>query len=193
MDAVADLDRRARSATQGIPYETSRTSDNPIRFIDPHYKTLFTIPDGGNIVISYPDGEERVTECKYLDDFHTAIDGDCYHICQFAEIMQRVGAAYEAETAPQYVGGFHVLRLRDERDQTIFLGHKPGAELPWVTWQAKRTEPVNIREAHYYSKKHDARREYDRRVFAVRDGRPYVPPAPEGGTGKRPKDVEVPE
>jgi len=192
VDAVADLDRRSRSASQGIPYETSKSDDKPIRFIDPHYKTLFTIPDGGSIVISYPDGEERVAECKYLDECHTAVDGECYHICQFAEIMRRAGASYEPETAPQYVDGWHVVRLRDERDQAIFLGHKPGAELPWATWQTKQEESADMQERHYYSKKHDARREFDRRVFAVRDGRPYVPPTPEGGAGKRPKDVEVP-
>ncbi|MCL2299051.1 MAG: hypothetical protein FWC27_02750 [Firmicutes bacterium] len=193
VDAVADLDRRARSATRGIPYDTGNTNDKQIRFIDPQYKTLFTIPDGGSIVISYPDGEERVAECKHLDECHTAVDGDCYHICQFAEIMQRCGATYEPETAPVFVDGYHLVRAKSERGQTIFLGHKPGAEMPWVTWQAGQGAVTRIRDGHYYSKKYDARMAFDRRTFAVRDGRPYVPHVPEDGTGKQPKDVGVPE
>ena len=123
-----------------------------------------------------------------LDEYHTAISGECYHICQFAEIMQRVGAAYEPETAPQYVDGWDVIRLRDERDQTIFLGHKPGAELPWVTWQAKQGEPVNIQEGHYYSKKHDARMEFDRRTWAVREFKSLPPSS--GYTNRKRASVE---
>jgi len=79
--------------------ENSKT----IQFIDSNYRELFRIPDGGSITITYPpgDGREPVTRaCKYWDDYHFETlgrGGDSYHIAQFAEIMERLGARYEPE------------------------------------------------------------------------------------------------
>ena len=72
-------------------------NDKEIRFIDSNYKELFRIPDGGKINITLNDGEQLTRQCKYIDDYHfqlSEIDsnyGNVYHICQFAEIMQRNG------------------------------------------------------------------------------------------------------
>jgi len=72
-----------------------------IQFIDSQYRELFKIPDGGKIKITYPpeDGREPVIrECKHLGSHHfetKGSGGDCYHICQFAEIMEKLGAKYE--------------------------------------------------------------------------------------------------
>ena len=191
VEAVADMDRRVHAAREGIPYGTNMTSNKQIRFIDPDYKPLFLLPDGGNIIITYPDGEQRVVECKFLDECHMAVESECYHICQFAELMQKAGATVEPETAPEYVEGYHVVRLGNERDQTIFLGHRPGAELPWVTWQNGIGAGVEIQGGHYYSKKYDARKDYDYRTLAVRDGRQYEAYVPDAER-KKPKDRGVP-
>ena len=67
-----------------------------IRFIDSHYKDLFRIPDGGCIQIHYPD-ETVVKSCTFIDEYHTQIGYNVFHICQFAEIMERNGASYMAE------------------------------------------------------------------------------------------------
>lgn len=75
-------------------------SDKTIRFIDSDYKELFKIPDGGNINIIYPPGdgrENRTVSCKFLDECHTRIGGNDYHICEFAERMEAIGARYEPE------------------------------------------------------------------------------------------------
>ena len=77
-------------------------SDNnkQIRFIDSEYRELFKIPDGANIKIIYPDGDGRGTitaSCKFLDEMHVRVNGNDYHICEFAERMERVGARYEPE------------------------------------------------------------------------------------------------
>ena len=72
-----------------------------IRFIDSHYKDLFRIPDGGCIQIHYPD-ETVVKLCKFIDEYHTQIGTNVFHICQFAEIMERNGASYMAE--PEIMG-----------------------------------------------------------------------------------------
>ena len=63
-----------------------------IRFIDSHYKDLFHIPDGGCIQIDYPN-ETVVKPCKFIDEYHTQIGNNVFHICQFAEMMERNGNA----------------------------------------------------------------------------------------------------
>ena len=85
------LDRHITQAKQGI------------RFIDPHYKELFRIPDGGKIVITTAWGEKFEHTCRYIDEAHLELDsgrgGDIYHICEFAERMEKNGAAYEPKPA----------------------------------------------------------------------------------------------
>lgn len=62
-----------------------------IRFINPHYKELFRIPDGDHIRITYPDGSHKDRTCRYIDDSHVEVDNNLYHICEFAEIMEGNG------------------------------------------------------------------------------------------------------
>ena len=67
-----------------------------IRFIDSNYKTLFHVPDGGYIKVhSAWDGKNQVFPCKYIDEYHVQVGINCYHICQFAEFMERNGNTYE--------------------------------------------------------------------------------------------------
>lgn len=72
-----------------------------IRFIDSHYKNLFKIPDGGTIQISYPD-ETVIKKCTFIDEYHTKIGYNVFHICEFAEIMERNRAIYQPE--PEILG-----------------------------------------------------------------------------------------
>lgn len=63
-----------------------------IRFIDPNYKELFRIPDGDKIRITEPDGKHRDCVCRYIDECHVEVSNgfdNLYHICQFAELMER--------------------------------------------------------------------------------------------------------
>ena len=68
-----------------------------IRFIDSHYKDLFRVPDGGCIQIHYPD-ETVVKPCKFIDEYHTQIGNNVFHICQFAEIMERKADMFTKRT-----------------------------------------------------------------------------------------------
>ena len=68
---------------------------NEIRFIDPHYKDLFKIPEGGQILVSYANGTNKAFICKYLDDYHVLVGWRAYHICEFAESMKAIGATVE--------------------------------------------------------------------------------------------------
>jgi len=67
-----------------------------IRFIDSNYKDLFRIEDGDKIVITLRDGEEMTRTCRYIDQYHTEVGNDLFHVCEFAERMEGIGATYRA-------------------------------------------------------------------------------------------------
>ena len=53
-----------------------------IRFIDSSYRTLFFIPDGGTIIVTRSDGGKVKRACTFLDEYHTRVGRETYHICQ---------------------------------------------------------------------------------------------------------------
>ena len=83
------LDKHIQKAEQGI------------RFIDPQYKELFRIPDGGKVIVTTSWGEKREYPCRFIDEYHTEVGSNLYHICEFAERMQKNGATYEPKSAEQ--------------------------------------------------------------------------------------------
>ena len=70
-------------------------AEKGIRFIDPHYKELFRIPDGGKVIVTTAWKEKTEYPCRFIDEYHTEICNNLYHICEFAERMERNGATYE--------------------------------------------------------------------------------------------------
>lgn len=74
------LDNHIKNASKGINFITSA------------YKHLFNLEDGDSIIVQYADGERKVKECRFIDEYHTQIDKMIYHNCQFAEIIERNGA-----------------------------------------------------------------------------------------------------
>lgn len=100
-----------------------------IRFIDSHYKDLFRIPDGGYVKLTYSDDETVTKRCKFIDEYHTQVGFNAFHICQFAEVMERNGTAYQpepeitAEQAAWKVGKDRFLAIQtceDGYDYTLF-------------------------------------------------------------------------
>ena len=73
------LDRHMKHAEKGI------------RFITPNYREKFRIQDGDQVRIMRFDGQVFDRVCRYIDDCHVEIGNDLYHICQFAELMERNG------------------------------------------------------------------------------------------------------
>lgn len=73
-----------------------------IRFIDSHYRDLFRIPDGGTIQVHYSDDSVVIKPCKFIDEYHTQIGNNVFHICQFAELLERNGNYCQAE--PEIMG-----------------------------------------------------------------------------------------
>ena len=78
-----------------IAFPEPDKSKRRIRFIDAEYNTLFYIPDGASIVMTRMDGSSVIRPCTYIDDCHTLIGSEVYHICEFAEAAQRTGTVYE--------------------------------------------------------------------------------------------------
>ena len=74
-----------------------------IRLINSYYDDLHRVPDGGVIQVDYPDGRSFTSRLEYLDDYHFDMGGlgNVFHICQFAEVMERNGADYYPEIQTQ--------------------------------------------------------------------------------------------
>ena len=63
-----------------------------IRFIYPDYQEKFRIPDGDQVIVTYPSGEVKAFVCKYIDDYHVLVGNNAFHICQYAELLEQRGA-----------------------------------------------------------------------------------------------------
>ena len=72
-----------------------------IRFIDSRYNELFKLPNGGFIQVDYPD-ETVLKQCVFINPYHTQVGNNVFHICEYAERMERIGATYRAE--PEIMG-----------------------------------------------------------------------------------------
>ena len=69
-------------------------NEKDIRFIDSNYNELFRIKDGESITVTFPDGHTENRACRYIDDYHTYIGGNCFHICEWAERMEESKKTY---------------------------------------------------------------------------------------------------
>ena len=146
--------------------------DRMIRFITSDYKDLFQLPDGGSIVVTHENGEQYVGICKFLDETHTEINGNCYHICQFAEMLERNGSKAEPEKEPEMVGSYRVTHRIPVNDKIYVFGHNPKAAQPYGTWQAYRDVPGKD-WGHYWTNKSDAWSDLLLRADAERTGKHY--------------------
>jgi len=70
--------------------------EHSIRFINSNYDTLFRIPDGGTVEVQFPD-RRFTAKCEYLDDYHTMVGDTVFHICEFAELLERQNGTVHPE------------------------------------------------------------------------------------------------
>lgn len=75
-------------------------ANQDIRFIDSGYKELFRLPDGENIIITLDNGEQLDRNCRYIDEAHLEVGNNLYHICEFAERMEKCGNTYTPKNIP---------------------------------------------------------------------------------------------
>lgn len=66
-------------------------AEKGVRFITPHYKEIFRIPDGDKVRITTVDSEKLDRTCRYIDEYHVEVGNNLYHICEFAERMEQAG------------------------------------------------------------------------------------------------------
>ena len=145
---------------------------NEIRFITSNYKELFRIPDGGYITITHVGGEQLVRQCKYHGDCHVDVGNNVYHICEFAEIIERNDKAIAPCPEPEVVHGYMITDRMPVNDKVFVLANNPDAVQPWVTWQGRNDCP-GYDWGHYWSNRSDAWSDYFRRADAERTGKPY--------------------
>ena len=86
-----DSDIRRRSV-----WEPETLPKDDIRFINSSYDEQFRLPNGGKIEVEYPD-RTFSARCEYIDDYHTYVGSEVYHICQFAEVLERGGGVCRPE------------------------------------------------------------------------------------------------
>jgi len=90
-------------------WEQETLPKDDIRFINSSYEEQFRIPNGGTIEVEYP-GRMFSAKCKFIDEYHTYVGSEVYHICQFAEVLERNGGVcrpepvLEAEQAAWKIG-----------------------------------------------------------------------------------------
>ncbi len=144
-----------------------------IPFIDTEYKQLFTVPDGGYIDITRSSGEIMTRKCEYMDETHVRIGNEIYHIHQFALMMERAGNTYEACPEPEIVQGYLIRNRMPVGDKVVVLAHNPEAVSPYVTWQGYEDKSRGLEWGHYWSERHTAEIDYEKRVDSERFGIPY--------------------
>ena len=148
--------------------------ENDVRFIDPMYNELFRVPDGGAVQMTFPDGHQRSEKVEYLDDYHFDMGGlgNVFHICQFAEVMERNHADFypeiqtQDEQAAWELGGKGYLAIQsceDGWDYTLYHSDysvMDGGQLdaPELTIQEAREQ---ILEAHHMEKGRRLLQDYD--------------------------------
>ena len=143
-----------------------------IRFINSEYKELFRIPDGGYIAITHSDGEQVIRKCKYHGECHVDIGNNTYHICEFAERMERNGSIYAPCPEPEIVAGYMITDRMPVKDKVFVLAQNPNAVQPWVTWQARNDRP-GYDWGHYWTDRSEARTDYFLRADAELTGKSY--------------------
>ena len=150
------------------------TLPKDIRLINSHYDDLYRIPDGGVIQVDYPDGRSFTARVEHLDDYHFDMGGlgNVFHICQFAEVMERNHADFypeiqtQDEQAAWELGGKGYLAIQsceDGWDYTIYhsdFSVMDGGQLdaPELTIQEAREQ---ILEAHHMEKGRRLLQDYD--------------------------------
>lgn len=86
-----DSDIRRRSI-----WEPETLPKDDIRFINSSYDEQFRLPNGGKIEVEYPD-RTFSAKCEFIDEYHTYVGSEVYHICQFAEVLERGGGVCRPE------------------------------------------------------------------------------------------------
>jgi hypothetical protein len=134
--------------------------NHEIRFVNVRNKTLFFIPDGGYIKISYSDGEIYFRKCIYVDDYHLDVDGYLYHILEFAQKIDQCNCKVEACNSPDTILNFLVYNKRVAGDSLVVLTRINDQKDRLWTVLLKKTGKTNFDIIYHGGSKRDAHAYY---------------------------------
>lgn len=125
-----------------------------IRFIRSDYSLMFKLEDGDKIMIKYPDGSNKLQECRFIDEYHTQIGNSIYHICQFAELMERNGATVIPMRSSLPETAYHYLKDR-KKIEVIVQGNDEPYEInaPYTDDKRNMEEVDKLNAENNVSKK----------------------------------------
>ena len=106
-------------------------AEKGIRFITPDYREKFRIADGEQIRITDADGTNRDRICRYIDEYHVEVGSNLYHICEFAELLERTGGT--------------AIPLRSDLPEKCFVYVESANKIGIVTKGEKGYIPLNQR------------------------------------------------
>jgi len=84
-----------------------------IRFINSSYKTLFYVDDGDEIEVEI-NGVWKRYKVQYLDDFHIKTANMVFHICEFAQRLEKAGQRYRPANSETPLADVGIRRQTDE-------------------------------------------------------------------------------
>lgn len=64
-------------------------ANRDIRFIDSHYKELFSIPDGEHIIVTDRYGKMKSYPCRYIDDYHWRSDAISFTFASLPSVWSK--------------------------------------------------------------------------------------------------------
>jgi len=145
-----------------------------IRFIDTCGNTLFLLPDGGSVILTYANGEQVIKTCRYANKDIAEFDGYERYLHEFAEECQRTGATVAPEAAPEYYQNYRIIRKMPVPGNIIALGRDLNHFWRYVT-----LERSQVRDGYDYPNYHTegwkANEDFDRRVLEWQRGKPPRP------------------
>ena len=118
-DPLSDYLVQDRNGVLTVRDKATLNQPKSIRFITPDYQELFTVPDGDPVLVCFADGTKKAIPCYYLDDYHFMLDFRAYHICEFAERMEQIGAKVGPFPEKRIIWSNYDLNLDDWREDLL--------------------------------------------------------------------------
>ncbi|MDR0294497.1 MAG: hypothetical protein LBH95_10155 [Oscillospiraceae bacterium] len=141
------------------------SENSEIRFVDISGQTIFTIPDGGYISATRPNGEQLFGHCVYSGENHVEINGKLYSIKEFAELQHYYNATVKPMEKPEIVDGYRVFQKYVVGRLTVFAGIDTQAQTDkrYITWQKTKNRTSN-KNPRYFCENYEVVRDLFRRA-----------------------------
>ena len=148
---------------RAAPVLEQEQTTKQIHFTDSTGKLYFSIPDGGLIQMTKPEGETTVRPCRYVNDTVVNIGGNDHVIGHFIERMNRNGILFAPLEQPEMIEGYSITDKTVVGGMVFALAHNPTEAHPYTTW-AGRTGPKGYYDwKHSFSDRYQANAHYMKR------------------------------